>query len=132
MKIIRFLVSGASAAGVEYASFLLLQNLTAQKNLFLSQTVSFLCGFVVSFLLNKYWVFKSDQSSKSELAKYAVLAGINLVLTNVVIHLLADQMHVVQWLSKLIVMGMVAAWNYVIFSRLIFGRNVSKSTSEKV
>ena len=90
-----------------------------------------MCGFAVSFLLNKYWVFQSDQSSKGELAKYALLAGINLFLTNIVIHLLADQLHVVQWMSKLIVMGMVATWNYVIFSKLIFGEVKTKSSSEK-
>ena len=123
MRVMKFIVSGISAAGVEYAIFLMLQLTVAENNILLSQTVSFLSGFFVSFSLNKYWVFSSSKGHRSEIGKYAVLAIINLILTNSVIYAAVEYAHIAQWLAKLVVMAMVASWNYVIFSRIIFGRS---------
>lgn len=118
-RLTRFLLTGGAAAGVEYTIFLLLNIFFAEKWIFVSQTVSFLAGFVVSFLLNKTWVFRSQAGAKGELVRYGILGAINLVLTNVLLVFLTS-IGIIYWIAKIILMGMVATWNYLIFQKLIF------------
>lgn len=120
MRILKFLVSGFTAAAVEYGVYIVLHSFFAAEWIVLSQTISFLTGFVVSFLLNKNWVFESSGAGKSQLVKYSLLAGINLFLSNVALWLFVENLDWNHLLAKFIVMGMVAAWNYLLFSRLIF------------
>jgi putative flippase GtrA len=118
--LLRFLISGGSAAATEYAVFIALQIALGGGGLFASQSASFGCGFIVSFLLNRHWVFRSSGRIGSELAKYGVVAAINLGLGNLAIHLLVGPAGIHPLPAKLMVMAMVAAWNYLIFSRLVF------------
>lgn len=118
---IKFLISGGSAAIVEYILFLVLLGLMEQYILVI-QAVSFLAGFVVSFTLNKTWVFSSKNSGRTyhELWKYAVLATANLVISGLFIWLLVDVYDQSAYISKLVVMVVIAAWNYFIFQKIIF------------
>jgi len=119
-RLFRFLISGGSAAAVEYAIFLLMQTQLGASWLLLNQSVSFTGGFVVSFMLNRHWVFRSEGAWGGELARYGLLAAINLVLGNVLISLLTGPLDLHPLLAKLIVMVMVAGWNYAIFARIVF------------
>lgn len=121
-QLIRFLISGGSAAALEYGLFLLMTAWWSGQGLvFVAQTVSFMAGMVVSFGLNKYWSFQSTGHTGRQFVQYAGLAFLNIVLSNLVLSgLLA--LAVPALVAKLIVMAMVAAWNFVIFQRLIFGR----------
>jgi putative flippase GtrA len=121
-KPIKFLVSGGSAAFVEYLLFVLLIASAGQSYILLIQAISFLAGFIVSFTLNKLWVFSNRHSGKTyhELVKYAVLAMVNLVISGFFIWLLVETLQQDVYLSKLIVMVMIAVWNYFIFQKLIF------------
>ena len=96
-----------------------------------SQTISFLCGFVVSFLLNRAWVFKSKEKASRQLMKYGLLAAINLVLTNLVMNCMVYVLHVNSLIAKISVMAMVAVWNYIIFSKLIFQQAKTKKSKRK-
>lgn len=127
-RIIRFLVSGGSAAAVEYVAFVCLQFALGADALFICQSISFGCGFLVSFLLNRYWVFGSEGNAGAELVKYTILAAINLALGNLAISLLVYSIEWHPLLAKLVVMLMIAVWNYFIFSRLIF-RSSKKTVS---
>lgn len=120
-KPVRFLIAGGSAAAVEYAVFLVMMLLSsAAAFVVVSQIASYLCGFVVSFWLQRNWVYKSAGPLKKELTKYLLLALINLLLSGGVIWLLVDVGSVQPFIAKIIVMIMVAAWNYVIFGKIIF------------
>lgn len=119
-RILRFLISGGSAAAVEYGAFIALQLLLGSEWLFLNQSLSFGCGFIVSFLLNRHWVFCSGGSMGGELVKYGLVAAINLTAGNVLIFLMVSRAGMPPLLAKFLIMGMIATWNYLIFSRLVF------------
>lgn len=119
-KIIRFIVSGGTAALTEYTTFLLLEN--SGVLLILANSISFLCGLLVSFLLNRRWVFTSSGNISSQFASYFALAVINLLLSNTLIHILT-QAGVYVLVAKLICMVAIATWNYFIFSKFIFKTN---------
>lgn len=120
IRIFRFLLSGGSAAAAEYLSFLTLQACLGTGALLVSQSSSFACGLVVSFLLNRHWVFRSTGTWTRELARFSVLAAINLALGNIVISVLVVSAGLHPLVAKVGVMVMIAFWNYAIFSRLVF------------
>lgn len=128
-RIMKFLVSGSLAAITEYTSFMVMEK--AGIILIASQTISFLCGFVVSFLLNRAWVFKSKEKASRQLMKYGLLAAINLVLTNLVMNCMVYVLHINSLVAKISVMAMVAVWNYIIFSKLIFQQAKAKKDKRK-
>lgn len=119
-RLLRFLISGGSAAAVEYAAFIALQFALGSDWLLVSQSISFACGFVVSFLLNRHWVFQSDGHAGSELVKYGVVAAINLAAGNLLILLMVGRAGIHPLIAKFLIMGMIAMWNYLVFSRLVF------------
>ena len=120
-KLVRFLVSGATAAAVEYGTFLVLYTvLFDEQYLVVAQSISFMAGFIVSFLLNKHWVFQTKGKSNSELVRYTILAGVNLLLSNILLLLLTSELGIIYWLAKFIIMATIAIWNYVIFQKIVF------------
>jgi putative flippase GtrA len=126
-RFLRFLVSGGTAAVAEYLVFILLQVALGDRWLVLSQTASFACGFLASFLLNRGWVFRSSGAVKTELLKYGLIAAVNLVAGNVAMLLLTGPAELNQYASKLLVMVCIAGWNYLIFSKLVFKQRTGKA-----
>ena len=117
-RILRFLASGGSAAAVEFFVFMLL--LGWVDNTLVGNSISFLCGLMVSFTLNRKWVFGSQAGVKKQFIEYFILAIINLILSNLAVYLLVDELSVAAWIGKIIVMGAIAFNNYFIFSKFIF------------
>lgn len=125
-RVLRFLVAGGSAAAVEFFSFLGLNVILDNQSLIFSQSASFSCGFAVSFVLAKSWVFKSSGAWRRELSKYVILALLNLVLSNFLIMIISQWFGVHILPAKFLVMATIAAWNYFLASRLIFSSNASE------
>ncbi|ASR42562.1 hypothetical protein BEN78_03320 [Xanthomonas citri pv. mangiferaeindicae] len=119
-RLLRFLISGGSAAAVEYSVFFASHLFLGREWLLLSQSVSFACGFILSFLLNRHWVFRSSGIWGVELLRYGVLAVLNLMIGIVAISALVGPAGMLPLIAKFVVMAMIAAWNYLIFSKLVF------------
>lgn len=119
-KLLKFLISGGTAALVEYGLFLLIHNIAGPDWIIFSQTISFIAGFAISFLLNKSWVFGSKGHASKQLLQYATLAGVNLLLGNIVIIFITEILNFEYFIAKLVVMILVVIWNYLIFSKIIF------------
>lgn len=120
VKVSKYIVSGGAAAVAEYASFVLLNMVFSVLT---ANPFSFLIGLVVSFLLNRRWVFGSAAGIRGQFLKYVMVAAVNLVVSTVVMWLLVETLGVHPLLSKVLVMAMIASWNFVIFSRLIFNNS---------
>lgn len=118
-KIIKFLVSGGSAALVEYATFALLIYLFLDY-LLVVNAISFMFGLLVSFSLNKHWVFKNKNDTKRQFVRYIILACINLAVGGLMLYILVSMLGLGVLIAKLIMMTLIAIWNYAIFSKIIF------------
>jgi putative flippase GtrA len=114
-RIAKFLVSGGVSAGVEFVSFLLLIMVTS---VVLGNGVSFLIGLGTSFLLNKNWVFEYKKNSLKIVCIYVLLAVLNLIIGSLLISQLEN--YIDAWIAKIVVMIVIAAWNYIIYSKYIF------------
>lgn len=117
----RFLLSGGSAAVVEIMVFTAIVYVVNDWSILFAQSVSFTCGLVVSYILNRKWVFRSTGSHRSEFTRYVLLATLNLVLSNYLIMLIIS-VGAHKIIAKLITMVLVAGWNYIIFRRFIFAK----------
>lgn len=118
IKVLRFLVAGGSAALTEYSFFILLTHINLP--IILSNTLSFLCGLCVSFLLNKHWVFSAKGDASRQFILYFILATVNLGISNLLIWVFVGKIGLVPLVAKVFVMALIAVWNYAFFSRLIF------------
>ena len=81
-EIIRFSIAGTFAGATDFGIYYFLIHFLSFN---LAKGISFTCAGIVSYLLNKYWIFKYNQPSYAEVGLYALInflaLGIN-VLTN--------------------------------------------------
>ncbi len=70
--------------------------------------------------MNKLWVFANKGDTSLQLILYFTLAGVNLVLSNLIIWLLVNETPAAPLIAKIFTMIVIAAWNYAFFSKLIF------------
>lgn len=114
-KLRRFLVSGVSAAASEYLTFNLLLTFMGVA---ISNVISFSIGMIISFSLNKTWVFKSSGAVKKEITHYIMLALFNLMIGTAIVYALA--FIIPAFVAKVVVMATIASWNYLFFMKRIF------------
>jgi putative flippase GtrA len=118
---LRYLLAGSLAFLVEYASFYALYAV-GHWQLYASNTVSFGCGLIVSFTLNRGWAFKKDNFHKAkhhQMFIFLLLAALNLLMTNVVIGLFKYQ-GIDPRFGKVLTMILIVSWNFLIFRYIIF------------
>ena len=116
-RISKFLTSGGIAAFSEYATFGLLTFLATP--LVAANTFSFIAGLVVSYNLNRRWVFGSEGGRK-RFGMYMALAGVNLLLSNGIVFAVHEGIGVSGFIAKLVAMAFIAANNYFLYARFVF------------
>jgi|GEM_PF-978179 len=117
---VRYLLVGGSSAGIEYGLFALL--VVVGMHAGWANAVSFLVGFLYTFILHNSWSFAGNHKHASHvrLLSYALLAGINVVATSLLVTLQVDILAINPFIAKVVCMGMVVVWNYLLLSRIIF------------
>ena len=84
----RFLVAGISAVATDMGTYFLLLNILNPAP---AKALSFLCGTVVAYVINKYWTFEVSRRSYSEMCRFSLLylstlvanVGVNKLTLNV-------------------------------------------------
>lgn len=120
-RISRFLISGGTAAITEFITFLILNKFITF--IIIANSLSFLFGLIISYNLNKSWVFNTRGSFK-RFSQYLILAIINLFLSNIFLIFLTKSISIPELISKIITMILIATSNYIIFSRIIFKKEI--------
>ncbi len=86
-QFIRFLIGGGSGVFTDYIVYRLL----TQEGISISAAkgISYICGAIVGFIINKWWTFESRSFSKAEILRYVILyaisAYVNAGVNNVII-----------------------------------------------
>src|SRR5882672_2792697 len=114
-QLIKYGVSGGATVGTDYGTFTLLYALGAP--LFVATTASLLAGFVVSFTLNRLWVFgaKKDKAHKSprlQIILYLSLLAVNTCFTYFFILYVTRWTGVTAYVAKLMAIAVIMVWNY--------------------
>ncbi len=89
-ELYRFLIGGGSAVIVDYMVYRVL--LMAGAGMSFSKGISYVCGAIAGFLINKFWTFESKNFCRMEILRYIILyaisacinAGVNKLVISVV------------------------------------------------
>ncbi len=125
-SVVRYGIVGISAFAGEYLSFLALVQLLPASNgrLIIAQCPSFCVGLTISFTGNRQYTFWSqagyDRRIRGQLLTFGMLSALNLFLTNVGLWLLVDYAHLRPEIAKLMIMGVIIIWNYILMKLVIF------------
>lgn len=118
-QFLRYLIIGGASFVLEYAIFyLFLRGLDWWY--LLANTLAYLLVFGFNFLLNRFWTFQSRGDIKRQMFLYTALLGFNLVMTNLVLYALTDGANIPAQLAKIIVMGCVVMWNFILYKKVIY------------
>jgi len=75
--IIRFLISGTITNAADFSVYYVLFHFLPFS---ISKGISFTCAGIVGYLLSKYWVFKHNQASYTEVRRYVMINFLALVI----------------------------------------------------
>jgi putative flippase GtrA len=120
---LKFLAAGVLTVVTDYGTFFVAYGIL-HLSLSVATVASFMAGLAVSFGLNKLWVFESrgDSIARSvrQLLLYGLLLTFNIAFTYYFIAALQHHSNIDPRVSKLASIGIITAWNYVLYSRVIF------------
>ena len=117
-KILRYVISGGTAAAVEYGLFYLLTSVFSVQ-VKPAHAAIYTVTFWISFLLNKFFTFRSQGHFWRQLVKYGLLFAFNLAVTTWLLGALIS-IGIAPMLAKLIQMACVTLWNFVIYQTVIY------------
>ena len=128
VKVIKYLITGGLSFVFEYGVFLLLVYVFSSK-VWASQAISYSLALIVNFLLLRYWAFShhNTRAVTVQVPRYLLLAAFNLPVSTFFIHEL-NGIGIKPFLAKFIVVSVVAAWNYIVYDRIIF-RQIEKEAA---
>jgi len=117
-RLLRYFVSGGSAALAEILLYWFLTGPVGMVPAWAHAAV-YTVTFWMSFLLNKFWTFKSRENFLPQFAKYGILFVFNLTATSLLLSgLVSVDVHAM--LAKLIVMASVVCWNFLVYRFVIY------------
>lgn len=119
-QLIRYLVTGFTAFGIEYGLYVILIRFLNIHYIWASVVVYFLVFWFV-FFVNRFWSFKSTSDIKRQLLQYGLLFAFNLIVANVfLMAFLTETLGLSQYLSPMIKMAFVVCWNFLFYKYVIY------------
>ncbi|HOJ11202.1 MAG TPA: GtrA family protein [Clostridiales bacterium] len=118
-QFLRYITTGGLAFILEYSTFYILSNLLDFWYIW-ANSIAMTLGFAISFILNRHWSFKSGANPVKQLILYGILFLINLGISNLLMLLFTGTMGIKPLISKIITIGILVCWNFVIYKKIIF------------
>jgi putative flippase GtrA len=121
IKVVRYIISGGTAATVDLVILYLLTSIVGIWYLF-SAIIAFLIALGVSFSLQKFWTFADHSTDRmsSQVVVYFIVASINLGLNTLLMYLLVDAVLLPYLLAQIIAAGLIACESFFVYQRYIF------------
>lgn len=129
-QLIKFIIVGAVNFFVDFGILTLL-NKALGWPLVISNTVSYSCGVINSYLLNQYWTFK--QKHKFLSSRFAVFVMVNLIslgVNNLAVHILGNLYGLPNIWAKLIATVFSFTVNFAGNKLLVFKRPVTEENKK--
>jgi len=118
LEFLRFCMVGAVNTGVDFLVFALLSHLGVL--LLIAQVVSYTCGILNSFLLNRNWTFQAKRRSPRQLTRFLALNLCTLSITYGLLVCFHDQLAWSVLVSKLLATGVSLVINFMGSRLLVF------------
>lgn len=120
LKFLKFCIVGFSGMVVDFG-FTWLCKEKFKWNKYVSNSIGFVLAATNNYIWNRWWTFQSDNANiPIEYGKFLMISIIGLGLNNLVIYLLHEKLNLNFYLAKLIAIGVVTIWNFVMNYRFTF------------
>lgn len=127
-RVAQYLISGGAFFWSGYVVLLGLNWWLGPHWLWLSTTASYIVGWAVNYLLQRYWVFDNpslaDHQTKVT-TRYIVISLVNLILNYAIIQASVNLGFRVE-LGPFIAAGFFTAWNYFWYKYWVFPQKFTK------
>lgn len=131
-KIARYTISGCTAAFTNIGLLYVLTDFIGVWYV-LSEIISFIVAFMISFTLQKYWAFqdRSQEGVHRQAISFFVVAIFNLLLNTALIYILVEYLHLHYVVAQFLIGILIAVENFFLYQFLIFNKkNKAVNTSE--
>ncbi len=118
-KFKKYLVTGFSSFGLEYFIYFVFLHFLGVYYLY-SSFIAQAVVFCFNFLMNRYWSFQSRMKLSHQLPRYLAMFLFNVATSTLLLKLLSDIWGINYYLSKVLVMGAIVSWTFIIYKRFIF------------
>lgn len=113
LQFIKFCVVGVSGVIVDFAvTYLFKEKLRTNK--YIANSLGFISAASTNYFLNRIWTFQShDPQITQQYIQFIGISAIGLGINNFIIYLMTEKMHQKFYFSKLIAIGLVTIWNFL-------------------
>ena len=120
-RITEYLISGGAFFWSGYAAFFIFDK-GLHWSLWWATTTSYLIGWSINFILQRYWVFNNPKLAKHQIevtGRYLFISLINLLINYVILKSLKTA-GVTPYIGQFVSAGFFTVWNYVLYKYYVF------------
>lgn len=113
--LVAYIVSGAIVTLADYAAFTVCFS-GLNLGLLVSTVTAYIAGLVVSYVLNRYWVYRKSAARQSEVTslwRYIAFLAFNLGLTYFMLWAMQTGFGITPYIGKLVVNSFMFFWIYI-------------------
>ena len=125
-RLVRFAISGLTAAGVYFAVLALCLSWTGIRA-DLASVIAYLASLIFSYLLQSRFTFQARDDSARQVVAFVIVSLTGLALSWVVMAVLHLRIGVPVWWVAIILCGIIPTTNYFLFKWVVFTQNTGLS-----
>lgn len=110
----KYMAAGFFTSLSDYVAFTICFSFI-NTGLLAATVVAYIIGLVVSYLLNRYWVFHKGADRQSDFTnvwRYILFLIINLIITYAMLWAMQEWLHITPYIGKLVVNVFMFFWIY--------------------
>lgn len=113
-QLAKFVIAGVITTAIDWAIYFALCHFLLMDPL-IAQLFSFTASTAVSFYINTVWVFDTTKSKTRRrlVAEFFFFSFCGLVMTEIMLYLFIDKMHINYMIAKIIATAVVMVFNFV-------------------
>ena len=113
LKFNKFCAVGFSGMVIDFGTTWLLKE-KARVNKYIANSAGFILAATSNYIWNRLWTFQSENSRIAfEYLSFIIISVIGLGINNLVVFIFSDKLKFNFYFSKLIAIGVVTIWNFI-------------------
>jgi putative flippase GtrA len=112
VQFVTFFGVGVAATVADWGSFFLLTKFGGLQSV-AGALVSYCCGGIVSYLLNRRHTFETDRTHAQAGWRFASVMAVGFTLTGLFMQLFAERWALNEMVSRMLTTGIVFFWNFL-------------------
>jgi putative flippase GtrA len=113
LKFLKFCVVGFTGLVIDFGTTWLLKE-KIRINKYFANSAGFVIAATSNYIWNRVWTFQSENSHiAEEYFSFILISIAGLGISNLLVYIFSDRMKINFYLSKLIAIGVVTLWNFI-------------------